>query len=467
MRPKRKTHFVCRDCGAVAAKWQGRCGSCGAWNTLEEELIPARNQPTKSLGDVPLAQPRPLSELGTVENVRRIVGIHELDRVLGGGVVPGSVLLLGGEPGIGKSTLLLQAAKAFGERWGPVLYVSGEESTEQIRLRAERLDCMTPHTLVLAETDLDRILAQIEAIEPALIIIDSVQTMALGSIDATPGSVPQVRETANALQRIAKLRGIPIILVGHVTKEGGLAGPKVLEHLVDVVLHFEGDRHTQYRLLRGIKNRFGNTSELGIFEMQKAGLVPIPDPSQALLAERPRNTPGSSVTAGREGSRTLLLEVQALVGPSPFGGTPRRQVSGLDYNRVSIIIAVLERRLSLNLQSQDVYLNVAGGLRVDEPATDLSIAVAIASSLRNRAVGDQTVFFGEIGLAGEVRAVSQAGPRLEEAVRLGFQRAIIPQGNIKDTAGVTGIEIIGVSTVGQALEAALAAGETPVTDAVF
>lgn len=450
-RAKRRVQFVCDDCGAVAAKWQGRCGACGAWNTLREFALRADPAGPWSSGEPGV--PLPLTQVEAQPAPRRSTGIAEFDRVLGGGIVSGAVLLLGGEPGIGKSTLLMQTSKEYGERWGAVLYVSGEESAHQIRLRAERLGCLSEQTLVVSETDLDAICRQIDAVRPELIIVDSVQTVASSHLEALPGSVSQVREAAVRLQGVAKERGIPLILVGHVTKDGGLAGPKVLEHLVDVVLQFDGDRHTHYRLLRSAKNRFGTTNELGIFEMGERGLEPVADPSRALLAERPQGTPGSVVTASREGSRALLVEIQALVGPTPFGGTPRRQVSGVDQARANIVVAVLERRLGLHLHDQDIYLNVAGGLQLAEPAVDLAMAAAIASSFRNVPVGDDVVVLGEVGLAGEVRAVDRAETRLEEAARLGFRRAVVPRGNVVAGKHSWALDVTPAGTLSEALQA--------------
>lgn len=451
MPPKAKTRYVCRECEAETPKWMGRCPSCGAWNSLDEDRrAPAAQGLTKARSTAPMA----MNELSAQADSRRPVGIEEFDRVLGGGVVPGALILLGGEPGIGKSTLLLQVAQAYGERWGDVLYVSGEESPAQVRLRAERLGCLSARIRVLPETDPEAIAEQLASVSPSLIIVDSIQTLSSPSLSGHPGSVTQVRDGSAILQRVAKERGIPVVFVGHVTKQGGLAGPKVLEHMVDVVLQFEGDRYTQYRMLRTTKNRFGATSELGMFEMAQEGLVPITDPSGALLAERPKESAGSIVVAAQEGCRSLLVELQALVGPTAFGGTPRRQVSGLDYSRTSIVLAVLERRLGLQLQTHDIYLNVAGGMRIEEPAADLGVALAVASSFRNKPVGDRTLIFGEVGLAGEVRAVGQAVSRLDEAARMGFTRCILPKGNAVSGSQKAGLELIPVSTVLEAIQAA-------------
>lgn len=450
-RQKRKTQFVCRECGAEFPKWSGRCSACGVWNSLEE--APETVRVAAAVRSV--SRPVSLADVPTEQTGRRPVHLSEFDRVLGGGILPGAVILLGGEPGIGKSTLLLQVAHRYAAEYGRVLYVSGEESPAQVRLRAERLRALSPDILIVAETDVDAVCAHIEASDPQLVIVDSVQTMSCAAVEGYPGSVSQVRESAAVLQRVAKERSLPLFLVGHVTKQGGLAGPKLLEHIVDVVLQFEGDRFTPFRMLRAAKNRFGSTNELGLFEMSETGLLPVSDPSGALLAERPVGIPGSVVVCSQEGSRTLLVEIQSLVGPTPFGGTPRRQVSGLDYSRSSIVIAVLERRNGLELQTHDVYLNAAGGIRIEEPAADLGIAVAIASSLRNRPVEERTVIFGEIGLAGEVRAVTQAAARVREAARLGFKQCILPSGNVKGLNPPAGMQLIPVSRVSDALEAAV------------
>lgn len=451
-RQKRITQYVCQECGAEYPKWAGRCSTCGVWNSLAEVTAsPRRSHAARTSWTRPI----PLASVSVDSDRRKSIGIAEFDRVLGGGILPGALMLLGGEPGVGKSTLLLQVAHRFAEAHGPVLYVSGEESPVQVRLRAERLQALAPALHIAGETDVAAVQEIIEETEPQLVIIDSIQTLTCAHIDSVPGSLAQVRESAMVLQRVAKERSVPVFLVGHVTKDGSLAGPKVLEHVVDVVLQFEGDRYTQYRLLRTFKNRFGATSELGLFEMTERGLMPLTDPSGALLAERPLGTPGSVVVCSQEGSRTLLVEIQALVGPSPFGGTPRRQVSGLDYSRSSIVIAVLERRNGLHLQTHDVYLNVAGGMRVEEPAADLGIAAAVASSFRNRPVHDRLVIFGEIGLAGEVRAVAHASARVAEAARLGFVRGIVPAGNMKGLKVPENMKVIPVSTVAEALEAAI------------
>lgn len=455
-RVKRKTQYVCQECGADYPKWSGRCTACGAWNSLVEFQVSPRPRSGGPSGASlqPAAHPIALAQVTPDTSSRQPIHLAEFDRVLGGGILPGAVILLGGEPGIGKSTLLLQVAHRYAELYGTVLYVSGEESPSQVRLRAERLKALSERILIVGETDVANVLHHIDKTSPQLVIVDSIQTMASSDIDGLPGSVTQVREAAAVFQRIAKERSIPMFLVGHVTKQGGLAGPKVLEHIVDAVLQFDGERYNQHRMLRTVKNRFGATSELGLFEMGDSGLHPIADPSGALLAERPVGSPGSVVVCSQEGSRALLVEIQALVGPAPFGGNPRRQVSGVDYSRTSIVLAVLERRNGLQLHTHDVYLNVAGGIRLEEPAADLGIAVAVASGLRSRPVDQDTVIFGEIGLAGEVRAVSHASARASEALRLGFRRCILPAGNMKGLK-VERLELIPVTTVTEALAAAM------------
>lgn len=453
-RSTRKVGYVCEQCGADSPKWAGRCSQCGAWNSMAEVVVPKSARPGPMTAPKQRIKPVALTDVASDSHQRQPVGLTEFDRVLGEGMLPGALMLLGGEPGVGKSTLLLQVAHRYAQRYGVVLYVSGEESPAQVRLRAERLQAADANILIVAETDVGVIEQTVGETKPRLVIIDSIQTLTTAHVDGVPGSLSQVREATGVLQRIAKEQSIAVFLVGHVTKQGGLAGPKTLEHMVDVVLQFDGERHTQYRMLRTIKNRFGSTSELGLFEMGEAGLVPVADPSQALLAERPVGSPGSVVVCSQEGSRTLLVEVQALVAAAPYGGTPRRQVSGLDYSRTSIVMAVLERRNGLQLQTHDAYLNVAGGMHLEEPAVDLGIAVALASSLRDRSVDERTVIFGEVGLAGEVRAVTQAGLRVREAARMGFKRCVLPAGNMKGLVGPSDMQLHPVATVADALAAA-------------
>jgi DNA repair protein RadA/Sms len=453
------TVFVCQECGSQSPKWVGRCADCGAWNSFVEE----RSQPE---GDGPpavhryalagaAASARLYAEVEMEAHPRLTTGIDEFDRVLGGGVVPGSLVLLGGEPGIGKSTLLLQAAANVARTLGPVLYSSGEESEHQIKSRGERLAVGKAPLYLLAETCLERILEEIARLKPALVIVDSVQTIFSLKFQSAPGSVGQVREAATQLLFAAKGQNVPTFLVGHVTKDGSLAGPKALEHVVDTVLYFEGERRHAHRVVRAVKNRFGAVSELGVFEMTAGGLRPVANPSKLFLAERPTNVPGSAVLCSVEGSRPILVEVQALVSSSSYG-TSRRMASGIDQQRLSLLLAVLEKRAGLNLMGDDVFVNVAGGVTVDEPASDLGVLAAIASSVRNRVVPPTTAMFGEVGLAGEVRGITQAALRVREATQMGFTRCIMPEANVQsDRPGPdAACELIGVRTIGEALDAA-------------
>ena len=454
-----KTVFVCQECGSQAPKWLGRCGDCGAWNSLVEE----RPQAEVAAGPggphrYALAGANGTAQLYAdiaIENYARLTtGIDEFDRVLGGGVVPGSLILLGGEPGIGKSTLLLQAAANMARTIGPVLYSSGEESAHQIKSRGERLNVGKAPLYLLAETCLEKILEEIARIKPALVIVDSVQTVFSLKFQSAPGSIGQVREAATQLLFTAKGHNIPTFLVGHITKDGSLAGPKALEHVVDTVLYFEGERHHSHRVVRAVKNRFGAASELGVFEMTSTGLRPVPNPSKMFLAERPLNAAGSAVLCSVEGSRPILVEVQALVSSSTYGNA-RRMASGIDQQRLTLLLAVLEKRAGLNLIGDDVFVNIAGGMTVDEPASDLAILAAIASSVRNRVIPPTTAMFGEVGLAGEVRGISQAPLRVREAAQMGFSRCIMPEVNIDpaDRGQLAGeCELVGVRTVGDALD---------------
>jgi DNA repair protein RadA/Sms len=464
-----KTLFVCQECGSQAPKWMGRCADCGAWNSLVEERVaePAPAATASRYASAGLAATATLYEDVDIAPAARLsTGIGEFDRVLGGGVVPGSLVLLGGEPGIGKSTLLLQAAARFAEKGAPVLYSSGEESEHQVKLRGERLGVGRAPLYLLAETCLERILDEVARIKPALVIIDSVQTVFSLKLQSAPGSIGQVREAATQLLFFAKGQNVPVFLVGHVTKDGSLAGPKSLEHIVDTVLYFEGEQHHAHRIVRAVKNRFGAVSELGVFEMTAAGLLPVPNPSALFLAERPVATPGSAVTCCIEGSRPMLVEVQALVSTSTFGNA-RRTAIGIDANRVSLLLAVLEKRAGLPLLGDDVFVNVAGGMTVDEPAADLGVAAAVASSFRNRPVAAGTAVFGEVGLAGEIRAITQAARRVREAAQMGFTRCLLPKGNVDrpepGAEGGTGddrpgagpaptCQVIGVRTIGEALD---------------
>lgn len=450
--PKPVVRFVCQQCGFSAPRWQGKCNDCDAWNSMVEETVrPVSGRATKgvSVMGASASRPRPVTEIPTRSGPRDSTGIGEFDRVLGGGVVPGALVLIAGDPGTGKSTLLTQVAGQIAATQGDVLYVSGEESTEQIKLRAARLGAEHPSLLLASETDVDTIAAYVESYSPKYLVIDSIQTMSSASVESAPGTVSQVRAATTALAAIAKGRGVPVFLVGHVTKDGAIAGPRVLEHMVDTVLYFEGDAHLNYRILRAVKNRFGSTDELGIFEMREDGLAGVENPSAAFLAERPVGAPGSVVTAAVEGSRALLVEVQALVAPSPLAA-PRRIANGVSRDRVAVVLAVLEKRLGLSLANQDVYVSVAGGVRVEEPAVDLAIAVAVASSLLDRAVPQEMVVLGEVGLSGEVRSCTQAGKRLAEAERLGFGKAILP-GRNADGGGNTRFRLQGVGNVRDAL----------------
>jgi DNA repair protein RadA/Sms len=455
---KQRTIFACQECGAQSAKWLGRCAECGAWNSLVEEraapdAAPPGAEKRYSLASAGGAQL--YADIDTVVAERLSSGIDEFDRVLGGGVVPGSLVLIGGEPGIGKSTLLLQAAAHFAQTAGPVLYSSGEESEHQIKSRGERLGIEPAPLYILAETCLERILEEISRLRPAFVIVDSIQTVFSLKFQSAPGSIGQVRESATQLLFAAKGQNIPTFLVGHVTKDGNLAGPKALEHIVDTVLYFEGEKHHAHRVVRAVKNRFGAVSELGVFEMTGSGLRAVPNPSQLFLAERPVSAPGSVVLCCIEGSRPLLVEVQALVSTSSYGNA-RRMTSGLDQGRLSLLLAVLEKRAGLNLIAEDVFVNVAGGIAVDEPAADLGILTAVASSVRNRPTQERTAVFGEVGLAGEIRAVSQSALRLREAAQMGFTRCIAPFGNCAPSDVPDGVELVGVKTVTEALDQLIA-----------
>jgi len=456
---KVKTIYSCQECGAQSQKWLGRCPECEAWNSLVEErpvpVTAGAGAAAASAGAryslAATAGPRLYEEIDTVVSARLTTGIDEFDRVLGGGVVPGSLVLIGGEPGIGKSTLLLQAAAHFANTTGPVLYSSGEESEHQIKSRGQRLGIERAPLYLLAETCLERILEEIARLRPSLIVVDSIQTVFSLKFQSAPGSVGQVRESATQLLFAAKGQNIPTFLVGHVTKDGNLAGPKVLEHIVDTVLYFEGEKHHSHRIVRAVKNRFGAVSEMGVFEMTGKGLKAVPNPSALFLAERPSNVPGSAVLCCLEGSRPLLVEVQALVSTSSYGNA-RRMASGIDQNRLSLLLAVLEKRAGLNLAGEDVFINVAGGMTIDEPAADLAVVGAVASSLRNRPIRAGTAVFGEVGLAGEIRGTTQAALRVREAAQMGFTRVVVPEGNVARDEAPAGCEIVTVKNVGEALD---------------
>ena len=447
--------FVCQECGAQSPKWTGKCAECGAWNSLVEERAA---DPTVQAGGHRYAQLGTASaaklygEIDAANAERLSSGIGEFDRVLGGGIVPGSLVLLGGEPGIGKSTLLLQSAAHFARDVGPVLYASGEESEHQIKSRGDRLGVGQAPLYLLAETCIERILEEIARLKPSLVIVDSVQTVWSARFQSAPGSVGQVREAATQFLFAAKGQNVPTILVGHVTKDGSLAGPKVLEHVVDTVLSFEGERHHSHRVVRAVKNRFGAVSELGVFEMTGTGLKPVPNPSKLFLSERATGIPGSAVLCCVEGSRPLLVEVQALVSTSTYGNA-RRMAVGIDQSRLSLLLAVLEKRAGLSLAGDDVYVNIAGGMSIEEPAADLSVIAAVASSVRNRGVAPSTAMFGEVGLSGEVRGIPYAPLRIREAVQLGFTRVVMPAANVDPTDTTVGeCELVGVRTVAEALD---------------
>ena len=450
---KPRTSFVCQQCGASSPAYLGRCPGCGTWNTMVE-TIEERRTGAAAVRPRSGAAVQPLSAVGSSASDRITVPIAELDRVLGGGLVPGSLVLIGGDPGIGKSTLVLQAASQLAPAVGPVLYVSAEESPRQIKLRADRLDIRGDDLLIFSETDLTEILAVAEAQRPGLLVIDSIQTVAVDEISSAAGSVSQVRECTARLMEWAKPRNTPVIIVGHVTKEGTIAGPRVLEHMVDAVLYLEGDRHHQYRILRAVKNRFGSTDEVGVFEMADRGLREVRNPSEAFLEERDGSASGSTVAVTVEGTRPILVEVQALTTSTAFG-MPRRSANGFDTNRLQLLVAVLQKRVGLSLGGQDIYANVVGGLRIGEPAADLPLALAVASSFKERRVEPRTVAIGEIGLSGELRSVSQLERRLLEAKRLGFERAIIPASTPRQDGTETGLPTTRVGSVGEAMEATL------------
>ena len=447
---KAKTSFFCQHCGYMSPKWLGKCPSCNGWNCFAEELV----SESDSGGRADRAfdgKPMPIEEIPAEEGERTLTGIAEIDRVLGGGIVSGSAILIGGEPGIGKSTLMLQVMKNLAQNGQKVLYVSGEESAHQIKLRSNRIGAAARDLLVLVEVSLEKILEQIKKVQPAIVVIDSIQTVYSGDLMSAPGSVGQVREASSRLILSAKKNGIPVFLIGHVTKDGSIAGPKVLEHMVDTVLYFEGESGHAYRIIRSIKNRFGPTNEIGVFEMQDKGLKEVPNPSAFFLAERPQNAPGSVVVASLEGTRPILVEIQALVSQSNLG-MPRRTAIGVDHNRVSLLVAVLDKICGLHLGGSDIFINVAGGVRVEEPAVDLGVVAAMASSFLDRPVDARTVILGEVGLTGEVRAVSQMEVRVKEAARLGFSRCIVPKTSSAQLFKVAKMEISAISSLKELLE---------------
>lgn len=449
---KIKSVYICSECGHESPKWYGKCPSCGEWNTMNEEIKDtSKSAPaTKTRSFSSYAKPYAIDEISTEDEHRYDTGCKELNRVLGGGIVKGSLILLGGDPGIGKSTVLMQICQYMGDTL-KILYISGEESKRQLKLRAVRLGVNSPNLLVMTETDVEIICEQIKNVKPDLVMIDSIQTMNLTELSSSPGSVTQVRECTNMLMRTAKGLDIPMFVVGHVNKEGSIAGPKVLEHIVDTVLHFEGDKQMSCRILRAVKNRYGSTNEIGVFEMTDKGLVEVENPSVMLLSGRPKNVSGTCVTCAMEGSRPILAETQGLATQSGYGN-PRRMATGYDYNRLSMLLAVLEKRAGYYFSNSDTYINIVGGLRVDEPAIDLAIAMALISSLKDTPVDEKAVAFGEIGLAGEIRAVAQAQLRINEAVRLGFEKIILPYHNLKSVT-CDEAELIGVKNIRDAFEA--------------
>ena len=452
MKNSTKIIYCCQTCGYQTPKWMGKCPDCGTWDSIVEERSAARSfrDAHRSLKN---QQPSPVAidsiELETQN--RLLTDIREFDRVLGGGLVPGTLVLIGGDPGIGKSTLMLQALYGLANQGHKVLYVSGEESNQQIRLRSQRLDTVASQLMVVSEVEIDAILGMVQAAAPQVLVIDSIQTMYNPELTSAPGSVSQVRESTVRLMMMAKKTGIPTLLVGHVTKDGAIAGPKLLEHMVDTVLYFEGDRNHIFRILRAVKNRFGSTNEIGVFEMKDQGLDEVANPSAVFLSERPANAPGSAVTASMEGTRPILVELQALASSTSFG-TPRRTILGLDPNRVALLAAVMEKQLGMHLMGHDIFMNVAGGVRVIEPAVDMAIVSAIASSFLDKPVPDGTIVLGEVGLAGEVRAIGQVEIRLAEVKKMGFKRCLLPDSNLKRILNIDGIEVAGIKTVPEAIE---------------
>lgn len=455
---KAKTHFVCQNCGYISPRFLGRCPNCGQWNTLVEEVdqstIKQPKTTTTTLTGI-VAKPQRINEIDTQKTPRVKTQLNELNRVLGGGIVPGSLVLIGGDPGIGKSTLLLQVSGQLSQEGHSVLYVSGEESANQIKMRAQRLDVSGDDFYIYPETNMDSIRATIDEMNPEYVVIDSVQTMQATDVISAIGSVAQIRAVTAQLMQIAKGKNITVFVVGHVTKGGVLAGPKILEHMVDTVLYFEGDLHHTYRILRSVKNRFGSTNELGIFEMNGTGLKEVANPSEIFLEERLKDATGSAVVVSLEGTRPILVEIQALITPSVFGNA-QRTATGLSRNRVSLIMAVLEKRANLLLQNQDAYLKAAGGVKLDEPAIDLAIAVAIASSYRDKGTKPTDAFVGEVGLTGEIRRVNRIEQRVAEAAKLGFKRIFIPKNNLQNWTPPQNIEVVGVTTISQTLQLALA-----------
>lgn len=454
---KQKSKYVCQECGYETPKWMGKCPGCHQWNTLVEEVVASKSagRHTFITGDQSTkVKPEKITNIKSQKERRIETDMAEVNRVLGGGIVPGSLVLIGGDPGIGKSTILLQVSSQLAQKKLKVLYISGEESPKQTKLRADRLGVLSEDLYVLSETNMADVSFQIEQIKPDFVVIDSIQTVFKEDVASAPGSVTQVRECTSDLMRIAKNNGIPIFIVGHVTKEGSIAGPRLLEHMVDAVLYFEGERHHTFRILRSVKNRFGSTHEMGIFEMKEEGLREVQNPSEIFLEERSQGAAGSTVVASMEGSRPMLVEIQALISPTSYGN-PRRMATGLDHNRVPLLMAVLEKRVGLLLQNQDAYVKVAGGVKLDEPAIDLGVAVSIASSFQDRVSRPDDILIGEVGLTGEIRRVARIEQRVQEAAKLGFKRAIVPKKNLTGWTFPEGIQVIGVNTVQEALKETL------------
>lgn len=449
---KLKTTYCCQECGYHAPKWLGRCPECGGWDSFVEERQAPVNQPGARPGK-PLFRSTPVSidSIEIDEDHRTLTGIGEFDRVLGGGLVQGSLVLIGGDPGIGKSTLILQVIYGLAVGNKKILYVSGEESIRQIKMRSQRLGTVSPGMLVVSEINIDVILDMTDSVKPDALVIDSIQTMFSPDVSSAPGSVSQVREATMKLMLMAKQTGIPTFLIGHVTKDGAIAGPRIMEHMVDTVLYFEGDQNHEFRILRAVKNRFGSTNEIGVFEMKESGLAEVKNPSAIFLAERAANAPGSVVTACIEGTRPILVELQALISSAGFG-TPRRTVLGLDYNRVSLLVAVMEKKLGLNLAGHDIFMNVTGGVKVTEPAVDLGIVSAVASSFLDRPIPEAMIALGEVGLTGEVRGVSHLESRISEIEKMGFTRCIVPKTSLKQMTKKNGIELIGISKLAEVIE---------------
>lgn len=449
---KNKTIYICQECGYESPKWMGKCPECSSWNTMVEEIINKSKNDSLTAG-ISFSKPLNINEIELTDEERYNTSMEEFDRVLGGGIVNGSLILVGGDPGIGKSTLLLQVSKSVAES-KKIFYISGEESSKQIKIRAQRLNVKTANLFIVSETDISIIERMIEEYKPEVVVIDSIQTMYKSELQSAPGSVSQVREATSTFMRIAKNLNIAVFIVGHVTKEGSIAGPRVLEHMVDTVLYFEGDRHHTYRILRTVKNRFGSTNEIGIFEMKGNGLREVKNPSEMLLSGRPENVPGSSIVCTMEGTRPVLVEIQALTSTTSFG-MPRRMATGIDYNRVILLMAVLEKRVGMQMQTSDVYVNVAGGLKLDEPASDLGVTMAIASSFKNLYIDPKTVLIGEIGLTGEVRGVNFIEKRIIEAQKTGFEKCIVPKENIRGIEIIPNINVIAVDNIYEALDEVL------------